>query len=116
MRRYLKELGVHYERVFVDMEKKEHKEDWYTKVCHTSVQCSAALYFVNNGYAQELDCFVQTVLQVFRGHPHLSRAIKPGNWPQHASHGHMWSCRFTRWASSQPCRTASLRWCACSKT
>lgn len=39
IRRYLKELGVQYERVFVDMNEKEHKADWYTKVCHTAVRC-----------------------------------------------------------------------------
>ena len=31
-RRYLKELGVQYEPVSMDMSKKEHKADWYTKV------------------------------------------------------------------------------------
>ena len=33
---------MQYERVFVDMDKKEHKSDWYTKVCHTCVQCHFA--------------------------------------------------------------------------
>ena len=37
--RYLKELGVPYERIFVDMNQKEHKADWYTKVCHDDMQC-----------------------------------------------------------------------------
>lgn len=30
---------MQYERVFVDMNEKEHKADWYTKVCHTAVRC-----------------------------------------------------------------------------
>ena len=33
---------MQYERVFVDMSEKEHKADWYTKVCHIAVQWRSA--------------------------------------------------------------------------